>query len=55
MYRGKIVAIVPSEEATKEFIGLLMAGVPEAQARAGGGQEHTPGGGRTASADGGLA
>lgn len=27
MYRGKIVAIVPREEATKEQIGLLMAGV----------------------------
>jgi simple sugar transport system ATP-binding protein len=27
MYRGKIVAMVPSEEATKEYIGLLMAGI----------------------------
>ncbi|MGD2161502.1 MAG: ABC transporter ATP-binding protein [Anaerolineales bacterium] len=27
MYRGKIVAIVPREETTKEKIGLLMAGV----------------------------
>ena len=27
MYRGKIVAMVPAEEATKEYIGLLMAGV----------------------------
>jgi general nucleoside transport system ATP-binding protein len=27
MYRGKIVAIVPVEQATKEYIGLLMAGV----------------------------
>ncbi len=27
MYRGKIVAIVPREDATKEKIGLLMAGV----------------------------
>ncbi len=34
MFRGKIVAIVPAEEATKEFIGLLMAGIPEDQARA---------------------
>jgi len=25
MFRGKIVAIVPSENATKEYIGLLMA------------------------------
>ncbi len=33
MYRGQITAIVPSEEATKEFIGLLMAGVPEEEAR----------------------
>jgi len=27
MYRGKIIAMVPAEEATKEYIGLLMAGV----------------------------
>jgi ABC-type uncharacterized transport system ATPase subunit len=27
MFRGKIVAVVPSENATKEYIGLLMAGV----------------------------
>jgi ABC-type uncharacterized transport system ATPase subunit len=27
MYRGKIVATVPAERATKEYIGLLMAGV----------------------------
>ena len=27
MYRGKIVAIVPAEEANKNYIGLLMAGV----------------------------
>lgn len=33
MFRGKIVAIVPSSEATKEFIGLLMAGIPEEEAR----------------------
>ncbi len=33
MYRGQITAIVPAEEATKEFIGLLMAGVPEEEAR----------------------
>ena len=33
MYRGKIVAVVPSEEATKEYIGLLMAGIPEEQAK----------------------
>ena len=31
MYRGKVIAIVPAEDATKEYIGLLMAGiVPEA-------------------------
>ncbi len=31
MYRGKIVAILPAETATKEGVGLLMAGVhPEA-------------------------
>jgi simple sugar transport system ATP-binding protein len=34
MYRGKIVAIVPSEEATKEYIGLLMAGVSPEDAKA---------------------
>jgi simple sugar transport system ATP-binding protein len=34
MYRGQIVAVVPSQEATKEYIGLLMAGVPQDQARA---------------------
>ncbi len=27
MYRGKIIAVVPAEKATKESIGLLMAGV----------------------------
>jgi general nucleoside transport system ATP-binding protein len=27
MYRGKIVAVVPAEQATKEYIGLLMAGI----------------------------
>jgi simple sugar transport system ATP-binding protein len=32
MYRGKIVAVVPAEEATKEYIGLLMAGVSVEQA-----------------------
>jgi simple sugar transport system ATP-binding protein len=30
MYEGEIVAIVPSEEATRDRIGLLMAGVVEA-------------------------
>jgi simple sugar transport system ATP-binding protein len=33
MYRGKIVAIVPAAEATKDYIGLLMAGVPPEEAR----------------------
>ena len=52
MYRGKIVAVVPAEEATKEYIGLLMAGVPPEQALAssqvrqsGGGAGHIPEGG----------
>jgi ABC-type uncharacterized transport system ATPase subunit len=27
MYRGKLVAVVPGNKATKEYIGLLMAGV----------------------------
>lgn len=32
MYRGKIVAVLSAEEATKERVGLLMAGIdPEAQ------------------------
>jgi simple sugar transport system ATP-binding protein len=33
MFRGQITAIVPIEEATKEYIGLLMAGVPEEEAK----------------------
>jgi simple sugar transport system ATP-binding protein len=33
MYRGKIVAVVPAEEATKGYIGLLMAGIPPEQAK----------------------
>jgi simple sugar transport system ATP-binding protein len=32
MYRGHIVATVPAKEATKEYIGLMMAGVPQQQA-----------------------
>ena len=32
MYRGKIVAIIPAEEVTKEQVGLLMAGVSYEQA-----------------------
>jgi simple sugar transport system ATP-binding protein len=34
MFRGRIVAIVPAAEATKEYLGLLMAGIPQDQARA---------------------
>jgi simple sugar transport system ATP-binding protein len=34
MYRGKIVAVVDARQATKEFLGLLMAGVPEEEAKA---------------------
>ncbi len=34
MYRGKILALVPGDEATKENIGLLMAGItPEGEAK----------------------
>lgn len=33
MYRGQIVAIVPAVNITKEYIGLLMAGVPAEQAQ----------------------
>ena len=32
MYRGKIVAIIPAATATKEYLGLLMAGIPQEQA-----------------------
>jgi ABC-type uncharacterized transport system ATPase subunit len=38
MFQGKINAIVPSEEATKEYIGLLMAGISEEDAKK---QAHT--------------
>jgi simple sugar transport system ATP-binding protein len=31
MFRGKIVAVLPSEKATKEKVGLLMAGVQPAE------------------------
>jgi len=42
MYRGKIVAVVPGSEATKEQIGLLMAGItPEADG-AGKGKRSKP-------------
>ncbi len=34
MYRGKVLAIVPAKEATKEKIGLLMAGVEPEQVEA---------------------
>lgn len=48
MYRGKIVAVVDSAEATKEMIGLLMAGVRLEEARARGvtaeGQPNPDGG-----------
>ena len=33
MYRGKIIATVPSDEATKEYLGLLMAGISPEEAR----------------------
>jgi len=29
MYRGKIIAVLPVEEATREHLGLLMAGIRE--------------------------
>jgi general nucleoside transport system ATP-binding protein len=32
IFRGHIVATVPAKEATKEYIGLMMAGVPQEQA-----------------------
>jgi simple sugar transport system ATP-binding protein len=31
MYRGRIVGNIPAAEATRERVGLLMAGVQEAQ------------------------
>jgi simple sugar transport system ATP-binding protein len=33
MYRGEIVAIVPGEDATKEQIGLMMAGIEPEKAK----------------------
>ena len=33
MYQGKITAILPSSEATKEYVGLLMAGLTQEAAR----------------------
>jgi simple sugar transport system ATP-binding protein len=36
MYRGRIVDIVPAKEATREELGLMMAGATEAKAAAGG-------------------
>ncbi len=38
MFQGRITAIVPAQEATKEYIGLLMAGIPEDEAKK---QVHT--------------
>jgi simple sugar transport system ATP-binding protein len=32
MYRGKIIDILPGEEATKEQLGLLMAGITQERA-----------------------
>jgi len=32
IFRGHIVATVPAKEATKEYIGLMMAGVSQEQA-----------------------
>ncbi len=32
MYRGRVVATVTSKEATKEYVGLMMAGIPQDQA-----------------------
>jgi hypothetical protein len=29
MYRGEIIAVLPVEEATREKLGLLMAGISE--------------------------
>ena len=34
MYRGKIVAVVPGDQATKEYVGLLMAGVDPSKVEA---------------------
>jgi simple sugar transport system ATP-binding protein len=35
MYRGRVVAILPAEQATREGLGLMMAGVTEPEAAAG--------------------
>ena len=32
MYRGQIVDIVPAAQASKEYIGLLMAGIQPSEA-----------------------
>ena len=37
MYKGRIIAVLPVEEATRERVGLLMAGVTDAQAGKGAG------------------
>jgi simple sugar transport system ATP-binding protein len=36
MYRGRIVDVVPAKEATRDELGLMMAGATEAKAAAGG-------------------
>src|SRR6266511_2045689 len=36
MYRGRIVDILPAQDATREELGLMMAGATEAKAAAGG-------------------
>jgi len=35
MYRGRIVAVLPASQATREGLGLLMAGVRDEQAATG--------------------
>ena len=39
MYKGEIVAIVPRDEATREGLGLLMAGVRQEEIHA---AHHAP-------------
>ena len=54
MFRGKIVAVVPGSEATKEYIGLLMAGIPAEQARAQAARRRSSGEGPSPLPQGGV-
>jgi hypothetical protein len=40
MFKGQIIAIVPAEEATREGLGLLMAGIVNEQSMPTGEEAH---------------